>query len=169
MSAGFQVLANLLDTAHRSLDFYTGQMRSLSDIESLRNEQCSVCLTPKDDLAALVMLPCSHIFHRDCVRSALETNPKCPYCRAHAPKKSMSSVLLEASLVSCVLDSDRMTMAQNNPQDCVNKPWNPEEQPNERLPPKMNRTEQTRMESSHIFFLLRSILCSFGLKCRKPM
>ena len=43
MSAGFQVLANLLDTAHRSLDFYTGQMRSLSDIESLRNEQCSVC------------------------------------------------------------------------------------------------------------------------------
>ena len=76
-------------------------MRGLSDMETLRNEQCSVCLTPKDDLAALVMLPCSHIFHRDCVRSALETNPKCPYCRAHAPKKSMSSVLLEASLVSC--------------------------------------------------------------------
>ncbi|CAL1168735.1 unnamed protein product [Cladocopium goreaui] len=100
MSAGFQVLANLLDTAHRSLDFYTGQMRSLSDIESLRNEQCSVCLTPKDDLAALVMLPCSHIFHRDCVRSALETNPKCPYCRAHAPKKSMSSVLLEVEVAT---------------------------------------------------------------------
>ena len=101
MSAGFQVLTQSLDAAHRSLDFYTGQMRSLSDIESLRNERCLVCLTPKDDLAALVMLPCSHIFHRDCIRSALETNPRCPYCRAHAPPKSMSSVLLEANLVSC--------------------------------------------------------------------
>eukprot|EP00438_Fugacium_kawagutii_P007242 Skav211562 [mRNA] locus=scaffold2228:161404:161622:+ [translate_table: standard] len=72
-------------------------MRGLSDIEKLRSEQCSVCLMPMDDLPSLVMLPCAHIYHRDCIRLALESNPKCPCCRAHAPPKSMSSVLLQAS------------------------------------------------------------------------
>ena len=96
VSAGFQALARLLDAAYRSLDFYSGQMRGLSDVEKLCSEQCSVCLTPMDDVEALVMLPCAHIFHRECVREVLETNPKCPYCRTHAPRKSMSSVVLEA-------------------------------------------------------------------------
>ena len=99
MNVGFQVLTRSLDAAHKSLDFYLGQMRCLSDVEKLRSEQCPVCLTQMDDVEALVMLPCAHIFHRECVREVLETNPKCPYCRAHAPRKSMSSVLLEAGLI----------------------------------------------------------------------
>lgn len=97
MGAGFEVLAESLDAAHQSLDFYEGQRSVLTDPEKLTSQKCSVCLSPNDDLADLVMLPCAHFFHRDCAREALATNAKCPYCRAHAPPKSMSSVLMEAS------------------------------------------------------------------------
>ena len=101
VSLGFQYLSGALQAAHQSLDFYSGQMRCLSDVDKLRSEQCPVCLTSMDDLASLVMLPCAHIYHRDCVRLALQSSPHCPCCRAHAPAKSMSSVLLQASF-DCV-------------------------------------------------------------------
>eukprot|EP00438_Fugacium_kawagutii_P031229 Skav211060 [mRNA] locus=scaffold314:82334:89235:+ [translate_table: standard] len=130
MGAGFEVLAQSLDAAHQSLDFYEGQRSCLSDTEKLTSQTCSVCLCPNDNLADLVMLPCAHFFHRDCVREALATNPKCPYCRADAPPKSLSSVLLEASQFRTVqlpnnhiVCADVFCRGTNFPQQLLNSSW----------------------------------------------
>jgi len=88
MLAGFQTLAKALDLAHRSLDFYMGQIRG-------RQHQCSICLDVTNDLSLLVMLPCSHVFHRACVVPILENSSQCPLCRAAARSNGVSSVLLE--------------------------------------------------------------------------
>lgn len=49
MLAGFQTLAKALDLAHRSLDFYMGQIRG-------RQHQCSIChFTSKKSYLIFVM------------------------------------------------------------------------------------------------------------------
>ena len=94
-TSGFQTLAGLLDSAHRSLDFYTWQLRGISDTEELKDYTCSICLGSADALADLVMLQCSHVFHRSCVVRALQQQGRCPQCRQQASGRTMSSVLLE--------------------------------------------------------------------------
>ncbi|CAE7818718.1 RAD5B [Symbiodinium sp. CCMP2592] len=93
-AGGLQTLGGLLDAAHRSMDFYTWQMRGLHSAE-LAGYTCSICLCPADSLADLAMLPCSHVFHRSCVLRALRQQHRCPECRQEASSRSMSSVLLE--------------------------------------------------------------------------
>lgn len=92
ISAGFQSLAQSLDAAYRSLDFYTGQMKGISDPQQAT---CSICMEATSDLTSLVLLPCAHIFHRSCVEPVLRESPYCPYCRAPTPSRALSSVCLE--------------------------------------------------------------------------
>lgn len=94
LAGGLQTLGELLDAAHRSLDFYNWQMRGLHGAE-LAGYTCSICLCPADSLADLAMLPCSHVFHRSCILPALHQQHRCPECRQEASSRTMSSVLLE--------------------------------------------------------------------------
>jgi hypothetical protein len=48
---------------------------------SVYHEICSICLDEYRTRAKWVMTPCSHIFHRECVESALRVKESCPLCR----------------------------------------------------------------------------------------
>ncbi|KAK3270761.1 hypothetical protein CYMTET_20857 [Cymbomonas tetramitiformis] len=43
--------------------------------------ECAVCLERFVDGEPLIMLPCEHPFHTDCIRPWLRQNHRCPYCR----------------------------------------------------------------------------------------
>lgn len=49
-------------------------------------KDCSVCLEPLKAGDTLLLLPCSHLFHPDCLRPWLRTNRRCPYCRFEMPR-----------------------------------------------------------------------------------
>ena len=81
---GLSELATLLDKAHRSLEFYRKQLRSTSDHADDEENECSICLGNLSDAGTCAILPCSHVFHSDCIRAVLAASPLCPECRAPA-------------------------------------------------------------------------------------
>jgi hypothetical protein len=44
----------------------------------MQHDQCSVCLGPLEVGDQARMLPCTHVFHRDCIDKWLERSTKCP-------------------------------------------------------------------------------------------
>ncbi|KAJ1680342.1 hypothetical protein EV182_000177 [Spiromyces aspiralis] len=46
------------------------------------NDNCAICC---DELITAKKLPCSHLFHRTCLRAWLERDPSCPTCRRRLP------------------------------------------------------------------------------------
>lgn len=42
--------------------------------------QCSICLSEYEDSDLLTQLPCSHVYHTDCINSWTENHQKCPLC-----------------------------------------------------------------------------------------
>ena len=57
-------------------------------------EQCSICLenlsfekfnNDIDDSKRVLLMPCSHLFHKDCIVRWLETSHMCPLCRSAMP------------------------------------------------------------------------------------
>lgn len=51
---------------------------------------CPICLTELSSVVSRMELPCSHIFHRDCVMTWLKKNPSCPICRTKALGETVS-------------------------------------------------------------------------------
>lgn len=51
---------------------------------------CPVCLTELSSAVSRMELPCSHVFHRDCVITWLKKNPSCPICRTKALGETVS-------------------------------------------------------------------------------
>eukprot|EP00741_Cyanophora_paradoxa_P010523 tig00000158_g10175.t1 len=47
-------------------------------------DACSICLDPLSKGCEVNSLPCSHIFHRNCISQWLPDHPECPVCRALA-------------------------------------------------------------------------------------
>ena len=43
---------------------------------------CSICLCEYEKGDKLIMLPCKHVFHEDCINSWTENNTRCPLCNA---------------------------------------------------------------------------------------
>lgn len=41
---------------------------------------CSICLGEYEDSEKLVMLPCKHIYHNDCISSWCDNHTRCPLC-----------------------------------------------------------------------------------------
>jgi hypothetical protein len=70
-------------------------LKALQDMLSLSiqsQEECAVCL---DDLHNPVITPCAHVFGRECIERVIETQKKCPMCRAEL--KDNSTIDLDAS------------------------------------------------------------------------
>merc|ERR1712232_3342 len=47
------------------------------------------------DLDKTAILPCSHVFHAECVRAVLAKSPHCPECRTPVEKAHVKSVVME--------------------------------------------------------------------------
>jgi len=86
-------VANLVDAAHRSLQFYDAQLRGLS--QGALEEECSICLEPMSDMKAVSLLPCSHYFHTSCVRRALQQQPRCPHCNSQVETRQLAAAMME--------------------------------------------------------------------------
>jgi len=95
LSAGLSELTTLLDKAHRSLQFYKQQLNSLTHQAADEENECSICLDSTSDLNAMAILPCSHVFHCECVREVLAKSPHCPECRTPVDKAHVKSVVME--------------------------------------------------------------------------
>jgi len=53
------------------------------DIQCPRNArecECAICLEPVAVGDTILVLPCSHIYHRRCLASWLAIKPTCPLC-----------------------------------------------------------------------------------------
>jgi hypothetical protein len=64
-------------------------LKALQDMLSLSiqsQEECAVCL---DDLHNPVITPCAHVFGRECIERVIETQKKCPMCRAELKDNSI--------------------------------------------------------------------------------
>jgi len=95
LSRGLSELASLLDKAHRSLEFYTQQLSNLTREGVGIENKCSICLEDTSDIASMAILPCSHVFHSECIRAALAINAFCPECRTPVAMSHVSSVVME--------------------------------------------------------------------------
>eukprot|EP00928_Gymnodinium_smaydae_P068913 TRINITY_DN5220_c2_g3_i2.p1 TRINITY_DN5220_c2_g3~~TRINITY_DN5220_c2_g3_i2.p1 ORF type:complete len:1184 (-),score=141.99 TRINITY_DN5220_c2_g3_i2:148-3699(-) len=92
---GLSELVTQLDKAHRSLQFYTQQLNSLTTHEGDEEIECSICLESASDIQTMAILPCSHVFHVACIREVLASNPCCPECRTPVQVSHVSSVVME--------------------------------------------------------------------------
>jgi len=48
-------------------------------------KECAVCLSESEDGETLVLLPCQHYFHPDCIKPWLKDHNSCPTCRFELP------------------------------------------------------------------------------------
>lgn len=44
-------------------------------------KNCAICLSNFDESDQVSGLPCSHLFHTECINQWLENTPRCPICR----------------------------------------------------------------------------------------
>lgn len=61
-------------------------LQALLQVRIESREECSICL---DDLHSPVITPCGHVFGTECIERVIETQKKCPMCRADLPNPSM--------------------------------------------------------------------------------
>lgn len=58
-------------------------IRLLEECEAAEEEEsCSICL---EELSAALRMPCSHMFHRECIQTWLRKSRCCPLCRFPMP------------------------------------------------------------------------------------
>ena len=54
---------------------------------------CSVCLCEYEKGDNLIMLPCKHVFHEDCIKSWTDNNLRCPLCNADLTEMTGNEVV----------------------------------------------------------------------------
>ena len=89
-------LAVLVTTNERPVTDYM-EPATKSSIEALKivkidgsctsNDQCSICLDDFCDGSEVMVMPCLHICHKDCILKWLETSHLCPLCRYLMPTR----------------------------------------------------------------------------------
>lgn len=55
--------------------------RAKCAISRFHDVRCAVCMEPFDPQAKLVLLPCTHYFHCECVAGWVSDNNSCPCCK----------------------------------------------------------------------------------------
>lgn len=59
-----------------------------SELDQMKTPKCFICLENFSIKESVVKLPCTHIFHHDCVEGAIHhQHSKCPLCRQTIPLK----------------------------------------------------------------------------------
>lgn len=84
-------VTNLMDqiAKQKVVELTPENLKALQDMLSLSiqsQEECAVCL---DDLHNPVITPCAHVFGRECIERVIETQKKCPMCRAELKDSSI--------------------------------------------------------------------------------
>lgn len=86
-----EILTNFQETEPNDviLPLTTDALNKLEEIkyseynESNKSENCAICQDHFDDNIIIKVLPCKHIFHRECISEWLQKyHHKCPICRA---------------------------------------------------------------------------------------
>jgi hypothetical protein len=56
---------------------------TIDDLTKLPNEKknCVICLNDFEQGQKATIIPCTHLFHTDCIRSWFETQNTCPICK----------------------------------------------------------------------------------------
>mmetsp|Transcript_3740 Transcript_3740/g.7991 ORF Transcript_3740/g.7991 Transcript_3740/m.7991 type:complete len:163 (+) Transcript_3740:249-737(+) len=73
-------------------EFYSNEALTEAGVEALPKlfydgrfqhdlTDCNVCMTPFQESEHLIILPCLHYFHADCIGPWLKQKAKCPECR----------------------------------------------------------------------------------------
>eukprot|EP00434_Breviolum_minutum_P009409 symbB.v1.2.008287.t1/scaffold519.1/size192877/15 len=79
----YEMLLQLDDALSRPTADKQSLEKSLQSVRAkeVLDQMCSVCLHPFERNDAVSALPCSHIFHKDCIsRWLLERCTACPLC-----------------------------------------------------------------------------------------
>ncbi|KZV38819.1 hypothetical protein F511_21821 [Dorcoceras hygrometricum] len=81
--------------SHRAIAMEGPDLRmvpaTVSSIESLNittakaEQNCSICLEDFDLGCQVVSMPCSHVFHEECIKTWLRRSHYCPLCRFEMP------------------------------------------------------------------------------------
>lgn len=89
---GLEIVIEADDVAGDSLDAVVqviNQLTAPSSLVSVSKEiassgefqECPICYEAWTD-ECVIIDPCSHVFHRNCLERWLEASGQCPYCRA---------------------------------------------------------------------------------------
>ncbi|KAI5260950.1 SNF2 family DNA-dependent ATPase domain-containing protein [Aureobasidium subglaciale] len=84
-------VTNLMDQIQKQkvVGLTPENMKALQDMLSLSiqsQEECPICL---DSLHSPVITPCAHAFGRECIERVIDTQKKCPMCRAELKDNSI--------------------------------------------------------------------------------
>lgn len=83
-------VTNLMEQIQKQkvIELTPENLKALQDMLSLSiqsQEECAICL---DNLHTPVITPCAHVFGRECIERVIETQKKCPMCRAELKDNS---------------------------------------------------------------------------------
>jgi hypothetical protein len=61
--------------------------------ESYVGKCCAICKSEFDEKEDIVEIPCSHIFHEECISEWVKYKPECPICRGGIPIRDENASL----------------------------------------------------------------------------
>jgi hypothetical protein len=126
------------------------QMDNVPDVQvepvavDITNEhpQCRICQEPFANGGGLSQMPCSHIYHTNCIESWLEKNRTCPICRA---EMHYNNSLAAIELPFDVNQYMPINVDQALPFEWGLTPINENENGNENIPLAFRRTRKIKI------------------------
>ncbi|KAL2476648.1 Uncharacterized protein Adt_37384 [Abeliophyllum distichum] len=88
----------------------SGESRNFQDDDGKR---CAVCLEDFDSKQFVMLTPCDHMFHEECIVPWVKSQGKCPVCRfviserIAAPENNSRRAALQQDLISLIWEFDR--------------------------------------------------------------
>lgn len=69
------------------------QQRIFYKNESEKDFSCIICLKDYENLDTLLMTPCGHEYHYECIKDWFRKKNKCPICKFSIIKKNLKLVV----------------------------------------------------------------------------